>query len=312
MSHSSVPFGGLWSLRLKRSKPVHDELTPLKRRGKVIPHPLIHTVKKVGEKYAEYRKIVPCSIPGYVSNPPKGIPRYEAKRVLPSDHDTMGVRIMRCQKWAIDCGESKIRQRSLPYILPSGHLGGSTLLTWRSTSYQWFATHVRSIIKRLKERTMSKRKTQRRSKRQLTKIALYYALTNNDSHLERLMCTHSKGFTGLFHRYYYRVDDTARFCIDQALLSASWFELRCSSNKLRRAQSTSKENFRYFIEDSESSTSRDIRQRINDIADPWIINIGYQFNAKRTRPSRGIKGVSRTRKASDSVSKHKNTDPKEG
>jgi len=172
---------------------------------------------------------------------------------------------MRSERWSVK-GETKVRLRGIPYIMPSGHLGGSVKLTWRCSANQWFATVVRAVMEKITKRTIVKTRSKYKTTRNLTEIAVYYVLTNDEYNLERLLCCRRKGFRGLIHKLTH-VDETLRFCFDQALSGASWFELRGKSPRTVHKQ--------YIIETVYTpgchSQCRKFKTYINSLSDPWVV-----------------------------------------
>jgi hypothetical protein len=195
--------------------------------------------------------------------------RYEPYRVT-NQSRAIGTKLMRSTRWAPE-GGSKIRLRALPYVMKSGKLSGSAKLTWRSTAYEWFATVVRSVIERLQKRTVVKRRCKYKTTRNLTEIAVYYVLTNDESVLERLLHCNRRHYRSFFYSLYKRLDEPMRFCFDQALSSALWFELR----GYPRVQSNE-----YVVETvyepGAHGRSRQIRMYMNSLCDPWIVE-GYSY-----------------------------------
>jgi len=185
-----------------------------------------------------------------------------------------GMKLMRSQRWASDCGASKKRNRGLPYVMKSGHISGSCRATWVCSAYQWYATTVRSVIENISKRSIVKKKNRRKTRRHLTMIACLYVLTNDESMLERLLCCQRRGFQRTFYFFLSRVDDKTRFCYDQAARSANWFELR-GNPRVQSTRKTILPQYRNFDQHSYSA-AREIRERMNSICDPWIVD-GYSF-----------------------------------
>jgi len=212
------------------------------------------------------KRTLPAEKPLYVQT---NIERYEPKRVTLQSR-ALGTKLMRSERWAPE-GDSKRRLRGLPYIMPSGHLSGSVKLLWRCSANQWFATVVRSVIERITKRAIVKRRCKYKTQRNLTEIAVYYVLTNDEYNLERLLCCRRSGFRGLIHKLTH-VDDQMRFCFDQALNSALWLELRGLSPR------TVHKNYivETVYEPKVHSQSRQIRTYLNLLSDPWIVSkVGY-------------------------------------
>jgi len=177
------------------------------------------------------------------------------------------MKLMRSQVWAPKVS-SKTKLRALPYIMPSGHLSGSALLTWKCTAFQWFSTVVRAVIEKIKARSIINKRSRYKTYRQLTEIAIYYVLTSNESALERLLCCRRRGFRGLLYFLIKRLDEPMRFCFDQALSSALWFELRGNP----RVQSNKQYVLETVYEPMVHGRSRQITMCMNAISDPWIID----------------------------------------
>lgn len=186
----------------------------------------------------------------------------------------LGVKLMRSQVWTADTERSKVAWRAQPYVLKSGHIGGSAVLKWKCSSYQWFATTVRSVIERLRKRKVVSRRCKYKKWRHITMIAIIYVLTNNDSMLERLLHCRGVDFTRVFFHYINTVDDKIRFLYDQASKSALWFELRGNP----RVQSTKKtivEHYRNFSVKN-FDTRRQRRELVDCLSDPWVVGTrGY-------------------------------------
>jgi len=181
------------------------------------------------------------------------------------------MKLMRSQAWAPGL-RSKTKFRGLPYILPSGHISGSILLTWRCTALQWFSTVVRAVIEKIKARSIVNKRCKYKTYRQLTEIAIYYVLTNDEYHFERLLCCRRKGFRGLLYSLIKRLDEPMRFCFDQALSSALWFELRGQP----RAQSRKQYVVETVYEPGVHGRSRQMNTYMNALSDPWIIK-GFAY-----------------------------------
>jgi len=177
------------------------------------------------------------------------------------------MKLMRSQTWAPKVS-SKTKLRALPYIMPSGHLSGSALLTWKCTAFQWFSTVVRAVIEKIKARSIINKRSRYKTYRQLTEIAIYYVLTSNESALERLLCCRRRGFRGLLYFLIKRLDEPMRFCFDQALSSALWLELRGNP----RVQSNKQYVLETVYEPMVHGRSRQITMCMNAISDPWIID----------------------------------------
>lgn len=177
------------------------------------------------------------------------------------------MKLMRSQIWAPK-SNSKVRLRGLPYILPSGHLSGSVLLTWKCSAFQWFSTVVRAVIEKIKARSIVNKRCRYKTYRQLTEVAIYYVLTNDEYSLERLLCCRRRGFRGLLYFLIKRLDEPMRFCFDQALSSALWFELRGNP----RVQSNKQYVLETVYTPGVCGRNRQITQCMNAISDPWIID----------------------------------------
>lgn len=203
---------------------------------------------------------------------------YVAPRVRATESRSyLGVRLLRSERWAADPQKSKISVRAQPFILKSGHISGSATLTWRCSAYQWFATLVRSIIERIMDRTAVSRRSRYKTWRQLTAVAIFYAITNDDRAFERLLNCQRRGFTGLLHHYKLRMDAKNRFLYDQALSGALWFELR-GNPRVQSIKRTILEQYRSFEYRSYDS-ARERRERVNELSDPWIVKFNHLLKA---------------------------------
>lgn len=224
---------------------------------------------KTNNRLRQFPKLKTCvagvTLDGRLNDP--AVKRYTPYRVT-NQSRAIGTKLMRSQAWAPK-SNTKVRLRGLPYILPSGHLSGSVLLTWKCTAYQWFATVVRKVIERISKRSIVKRRSRYKTQRHLTEIALYYVLTNDDSKLERLLCCRKEGFRALIYRLIQRLDEPTRFCFDQALQSALWFELRGYPRVQSNKQDYTVET---VYEPGVHGRSRQIQTRCNSLCDPWIID----------------------------------------
>lgn len=182
-----------------------------------------------------------------------------------------GTRLMRSERWAADRSNSRVAVRGIPFILDTGHISGMITSYWRCSSYQWFATTVRSVIDRLEERSVVHKRSRYKTWRHLTMTAVLYVITQDDGVLERLLHCKREAFVRL-HRYYLeRVGEQNRFLYDQALSGALWFELRGNP----RVQPTKKTILAKYRNLSVRSfdASRDKRLAADQIADPWICNL---------------------------------------
>jgi len=236
---SSVPFGGLWSLRSRKPK-IRQE------PNRQVPQ--IHTTVSDKTLYEDTL-----------------VERYVPKRVT-NQSRALGTKLMRSEQWSVE-GDTKVRLRGIPYVMPSGHLAGSVKLTWRCSANQWFTTVVRSVIEKISKRTLVNTRRKYKTTRKLTVIAVYYVLTNSDYFLERLLCCERKGFRKLITKLV-NLDEPMRFCFDQALSGASWLELRGKSPRTVHKL--------YMIENVYTpgchSRSRQIRTYVNALCDPWVIH----------------------------------------
>jgi len=181
-----------------------------------------------------------------------------------------GMKLMRSERWAADNNKSKQAYRGQPFIGSDGHITGSVYFTWRCSAYQWFATLVRSVIRQISKRTILRKVKRRKTKRNLTEIAIIYCLTMNDSLLERLLCCQTRGFRKLLYRKINEMDDKTRFCYDQALSCAYWFELRGSCGpRVQSIKRTILAKYRDFR--GNYDTCRERRELLNWLSDPWIV-----------------------------------------
>jgi hypothetical protein len=191
-----------------------------------------------------------------------------------SPANVMGVKLMKSCRWAADSHGSKIRNRAVPWIMPSGHISGSTLFTWRCSSYQWIATVVRSILQRIKKRAVVSRRSRYKTWHQLTLVAAFYTITNDVFAFERLLNCHRSVFTRLFFHQVQRVDESKRFLLDQTLKGVLWFQLRGNP----RVKSTKKSilaKYRNFsVKNFDTAGIR--RREADELCDPWIVeNRGF-------------------------------------
>lgn len=209
------------------------------------------------------KKTCVAEVPPYVDT---DIERHCTKRVTTQSR-ALGTKLMRSERWCPGV-DSKNRLRVIPYIMKSGHISGSSLLTWKCTAAQWFATTVRAVIERIRHRNVVMKRSKYKKQRHLTEIALFYVLTNSDQLLERLLCCHRRGFRSLITYLKNTLDDKMRFCYDQALQDALWFELR----GYPRAQSNIENGFVVVYEPMVHSRQRQMRECLNTISDPWIVN----------------------------------------
>jgi predicted transcriptional regulator len=243
---SSVPFGGLWSLRSRKKRSNEFRYSPFR----------VHTCVSEAPLYLESKH-----------------ERYSPLRVTTQSR-AIGTKLMRSEKW-VDQQRTKVRCRAIPYIMPSGHMSGSAKLTWVCSSAQWFATTVRAIIERLKRRSIVHRRARYKKWRNLTEIAVLYTLTMDDQMLERLLNSTKKGFRNLFYYHLNRVDAKTRFLYDQALQSALWLELRGKP----RVQSTNDYRLVTIYTPGECGPKRAIQTVLDSICDPWIVD-GYHAQTR--------------------------------
>lgn len=236
----------LWSQRRKRSQPLGANSTSLVAKTVVNPEP------------------------GYSD---KRIDRYVAPKIDTKVSRFAGTKLMISQRWISDHGNFSVAMRGIPYITNGAHLGGTCLFRLKCTSAQWFSTTVRAVMQALHYRNRKREsKWHRRTTKQLLQISLLYVLTNDDNLKERLFNCRGRQYQRLYYYHYKRVDDPTRFCIDQAIKNASWFEFRRGSKKPRRVQSTVKFENPYALMPVYMTLvhKRLIRQKIDDVADPWI------------------------------------------
>jgi hypothetical protein len=200
---------------------------------------------------------------------------FTPERVTNSHNFVQGAKLLRSTRWAADPQTPKVCRRGIPFILNSGHFSGSILCTWRCDSYQWFATTLSLLIRKLRQRRAVSRYTRYKSWSQVTKIAILYILTSDDRMLERLLNCQKKGFVRTFCYYLNTLDDKNRFLYDQALSGASWFELR-GNPRVQSSKKTVVDSYRNFsVKSFDSNRLR--RERANEISDPWIIGLNGCF-----------------------------------
>jgi hypothetical protein len=226
--------------------------------------------RAIGSTRLQTPKLMTCPAQVTLSEVTRQV-RYEPYRVT-NQSRAIGTKLMRSTKWAPPA-ESKVRLRGLPYIMKSGKLSGSVKLTWKCSAYQWIATVVRSVIERLKKRTVVKRRNKYKTERNLTEIAIYYVLTNDEHILERLLHCNRRHFRSMFYSLYKRLDEPMRFCFDQALSSALWFELR----GYPRAQSNKDYVVETVYEPMVHGRARQILTYANALCDPWIVKSNKAF-----------------------------------
>lgn len=136
-------------------------------------------------------------------------------------------------------------------------------------------TVVRSVIERLKRRTIIHKRKKYKTYRHLTEIAILYVLTQDDSLLERLLNSTKKGFRGLLYYHLNRVDAKTRFLYDQALSSALWLELRGKP----RVQSTKEYMIEVVYTPGVCGRTRSMKTELDALSDPWIVQ-GYHAQTK--------------------------------
>lgn len=178
----------------------------------------------------------------------------------------IGLRLMRSERWMPPVS-TKIRNRGIPYILPSGHISGSSLATWKCSSAQWFATLCRSVWKRLSKRNNKKSIKKKLSKDMVTRIAILYSISQNDGDLDRLWYCNTRNVRGLLHHKLCKLDDQKRFLYDQMLHSISWLQSRGSP----RAKSSCTENSTIVVHLDSGRRWRFITEYLNFLCDPWIV-----------------------------------------
>jgi len=185
---------------------------------------------------------------------------------IPGGRESIGLRLMRSERW-LPPVSTKVRNRGLPYILPSGHISGSTLATWKCSSAQWFATLCRSVWKVLSKRNFKKSKNRILSKDMVTRIAIYYSVSMNDGDLNRLWLCKAKDVRGLLHNKISKLDEPKRFLYDQMLHSISWLQSRGSP----RAKSSCTDNSVVEVHLDSGRRQRCIIVYLNLLCDPWIV-----------------------------------------
>lgn len=222
--------------------------------------------KKSASKTKDIDNVVGFCRPVSSSQGPNGEIWVPVKNPDQHDRKLLGVRLMRSTRW-FPRSTTKVAMRGLPYIMPSGHISGSTLYYWKCSSAQWFATLCRSVLKNLLKRNTKKSMRKKLSRDAIARIAVYYSVSNSESDLERLLHCRVKDVRRLLHYYICKLDDQQRFLYDQMCNSISWLQSRGSP----RAQSVEKFEIPDYRGFWTFDTIRDISIQLNFISDPWII-----------------------------------------
>jgi hypothetical protein len=139
------------------------------------------------------------------------------------------VRFKESEKWFFD-GNAAKRFRKVPYIDRNGLIHASVICSWKCSSYQLYMTIAATVYKRLKNLLYKVRHKYRPKPNLLARIAMVYALENNDSWYKRcISMLFAKRRDALYaHVYYYlkHVDANKRFLFDQVLQNTLWLQSR--------------------------------------------------------------------------------------
>jgi len=180
-----------------------------------------------------------------------------------------GMNLERKQNWKADPdNEFKTRYRGQPYVMKSGHLSGSVYCSWKCTPYQWLATTVREVYTNILSRNAVWKRSTRKKRSQVFEIAAYYAVTMNDSNMERLINCKKVGYTPLFCYLKNKVDKNSRFLLDQILNGISWSRLR--DGEPSRVRSTKMKDVRGTL--NLGSMIFECRRLVARMTDDWIIS----------------------------------------
>lgn len=182
-----------------------------------------------------------------------------------------GMALMRSERWNPP-GGTKVRTRGIPFIDKGGHISGSSLMTWKCSSTQWFATVVHSVFARAKKRMNRPCTNKRKLKNDdlLMRIAIYYVCTLDDSAFERLLCCYTKGARKLLTYRVNAMDDRQRFLYGQATQSCSWLRYRGCPPRVQSIKKTVVSDYRRFgLQTYDSRRPR--TEYLNWLCDPWIV-----------------------------------------
>jgi len=181
-----------------------------------------------------------------------------------------GTRLMRSERWAADGERSKIVRRGIPFVMKSGLISGSCTMNWRCSSYQWIATVIRLVLQRIKRLNVVSRRSRYKTWHQLTTVAAYYVVTNDEHGFQRLLHCKKEGFVGTMHYLKHRMDEQKRFLFDQTLQGVLWFQLR-GNPRVKSIKKTIYEKYRNFsVRNFDTAHIR--RLQANAICDPWIVS----------------------------------------
>lgn len=203
-------------------------------------------------------------------NRAKGLLPYEPKYLTADVRCRLGIRLMRSERWFPGHSDKK-SLRSIPFI-NNGHITSQTLGFWHCTKSQFFATVTRQVHDALVNRVYSsnKRKNRKRICRDLlTRIAIFYTSTLDDSKLERLLKCHPKRCRSLLFHYICEMDEQKRFLYGQMLQSILWLQSRGNP----RAKSILKTFIPRYrnLSVKDFSTVGYIKRSLDAFGDPWIV-----------------------------------------
>lgn len=190
--------------------------------------------------------------------------QWEVPYATPEARNSLNYKLMRSERW-FPRSTTKVANRGLPYIDRGGHICGSSLMTWKSSSAQWFSTVCRSVFNKLKNRMSHDTKSYRKRRDFIAKVSVFYCITQDDSKLERIVRCHEHFAQGLYYKFVLQMDEQERFLFGQMLNSILWLQSRGKP----RAKSIDELNHG-FCKMVTSNKTRDISVVLQRLSDPWI------------------------------------------
>jgi len=185
----------------------------------------------------------------------------------------LGIRLMRSERW-FPLRTTEVAVRVIPYIY-NGHISSNPLGYWKCSAQQHFATICRMVFEQLKDRFWKsgyKHRRDRVSRDFVAKVSIYYALTYNGGHLERLIrCNTKKASHKLLHSYTCAMDEQKRFLYGQMLSSILWLQSR-GNPRAKSILKTYIPEYRRFLLGTYDA-SGPIKVCLNRLGDPWIVNL---------------------------------------
>jgi len=203
------------------------------------------------------------------------IDQFHTRHVTPNVHRTMGTTIIRSEKWlGPNRGSSpKTANRVLPYITKAGHISGSALLTWKSSSAQWMMTFVRLIFQKIRRRKVINKRAKKKSEDQLMRISILYAINNDERMMERLLHCRVEGFTSFFFYCLNKLSEQKRFLFGTMCKNILLLKLRGRPRaKLMKDQFVRSDGTLCHL------TVQTLKNVLDDLTNQWIVGFSGKLS----------------------------------